>query len=128
MTQRKWLRFPLWPRFEKPCGRKVINFRPWVESLEDRTLLSTVNWIGGSGDWSNPNNWVEHIPRSPRTADRVNSYDFLLDRARMCASLRDGALANIVAVDYYNRGDLFGAVRALNGIPVEEKPQVRDTG
>jgi hypothetical protein len=42
--------------------------RPRLEALEDRTLPSTVNWIGGPGDWSNPNNWQDattlghHVP------------------------------------------------------------------
>jgi hypothetical protein len=28
-----------------------------LELFEDRTLLSVVNWIGGSGDWNTPTNW-----------------------------------------------------------------------
>jgi RHS repeat-associated protein len=40
----------------------------FIERLEDRTLLNAVQWVGGSGDWSNPNNWLDastmtnHIP------------------------------------------------------------------
>src|SRR5947209_4678384 len=29
----------------------------WLETLEDRTLLSTINWIGGSGNWHDPTQW-----------------------------------------------------------------------
>jgi hypothetical protein len=31
--------------------------RPAVEQLEDRTLLSIVTWVGGTGDWNTPGNW-----------------------------------------------------------------------
>jgi hypothetical protein len=37
--------------------KALAAFRPRVEALESLTLLSTVSWVGGSGDWQNPNNW-----------------------------------------------------------------------
>jgi hypothetical protein len=73
------------------------------------------------------NHWVEKLPRSPSTAKKVNDLDFLLDRARRCRKLRNGAFPNIVAVDYYNKGDLVDAAEALNGLPPEEKPSYRTT-
>ena len=43
---------------------------PGVELLEQRTLLSTINWINpSSGDWENPANWDLH--RLPTSADDV---------------------------------------------------------
>ena len=36
---------------------KRLAFRPRLEAFEERTLLSTVTWVGGSGDWDNPVNW-----------------------------------------------------------------------
>jgi hypothetical protein len=46
----------------------MTNFKPWLQVLEDRTLLSTVNWIGGSGNWNDPTHWLDamtmlnHVP------------------------------------------------------------------
>jgi hypothetical protein len=48
-------------------------------------------------------------------AEKVNAYDFLLDRARKCQKER-GKLPNLVAVDFYNTGDLFAVTETLNGI------------
>ena len=48
--------------------REVKLFRPRAEVLEDRTVPSTVDWVGGSGDWANANNWLDedtqmhHVP------------------------------------------------------------------
>src|SRR6266849_1626555 len=41
-----------------PMGsRRLIGFPLMIELLEDRTLLSTVSWIGGSGDWNDTSHW-----------------------------------------------------------------------
>jgi len=62
------------------------------------------------------NNWVETAPApKPRNADVVNSRRWLLRRARACARDR-GLKPNLVAVDFYDSGDLFGAVDKLNGV------------
>src|SRR5271157_3866347 len=45
-------------------------FRPGCESMEERTLLSTVNWVGSGtgGSWDVANNWLDattnthHVP------------------------------------------------------------------
>jgi hypothetical protein len=73
------------------------------------------------------NHWVEKLPRSPDLGEQVNSYDFLLDRARECKQRR-GLLPNLIAVDFYDEGDVFEASRKLNRLPRDEKPQVRETG
>jgi hypothetical protein len=39
----------------------------------------------------------------------------LLKRARTCERIRH-RLPNLVAVDFYRRGDVLGVVRALNGL------------
>ena len=83
------------------------------------------------GDGSNPlfqlNHWVEKIPRSPDLAAKVNGFEFLKRGARECERRR-GLLPNIVAVDYYDQGDLQEVTRVLNGIPRDGKPQTRTTG
>jgi hypothetical protein len=35
--------------------------RPWLECLEDRTMPSVVNWIGGSGNWNDASHWLDAV-------------------------------------------------------------------
>jgi hypothetical protein len=60
------------------------------------------------------NNWVDTspLPRA-RNAAVVNAFETLLRRARLCERLRN-RLPNLVAVDFYEQGDVVGVVRALN--------------
>jgi hypothetical protein len=51
----------------------------------------------------------------PDQAPTVNADPFLVDRARECMEAR-GHLANFVTVDFYDQGDLFDAVRTLDGL------------
>ena len=73
------------------------------------------------------NHWVEKVPRSPYLGAEVNAYDFLVERARECRRRR-GLLPNLVAVDFYDEGDIFEASRKLNGLPRDAEPKVRETG
>jgi SAM-dependent methyltransferase len=62
------------------------------------------------------NHWITTDPVPlPSNAERVNAYDPLLGRARECERLR-GDLPNLVAVDFYRRGDLMRVVDTLNGV------------
>jgi hypothetical protein len=45
----------------------------------------------------------------------VNAFDELLRRARRCQERRQ-RLPNLVAVDFFEQGDVLGVVRALNGV------------
>jgi hypothetical protein len=62
------------------------------------------------------NNWVDTSP-FPRAslAAKVNARAALLKRAETCQRIRH-RLPNLVAVDFYKHGDVFGVVRALNGL------------
>src|SRR6185437_10433693 len=62
------------------------------------------------------NNWVDTSP-APRAsaAATVNEHAALLRRAEACRSIRH-RLPNLIAVDFYKRGDVLGVVRALNGL------------
>ncbi|MGH2993343.1 MAG: hypothetical protein ACRDL1_07375 [Solirubrobacterales bacterium] len=73
------------------------------------------------------NHWVEKLPRSPKLGGQVNAYDFLLKRARECKRQR-GLLPNLLAVDFYDEGDLLEASRKLNRLSRDAKPSVRETG
>jgi hypothetical protein len=68
------------------------------------------------------NHWVDTSP-TPRAsiAAIVNARDALLARARACERIR-GRKPNLIAVDFYRRGDLFGVVDALNGLEREPPP------
>jgi hypothetical protein len=82
------------------------------------------------GDPDNPlfqiNNWIETVPRDPALQGKVNSLDVLGKRARVCERVR-GMNPNIIAVDYYNEGDVLGVANELNGIPADAEPSVRTT-
>ena len=59
------------------------------------------------------NHWVS--PPSTELAAEVNHEDVLLARAERCAEER-GRPVNLVAVDFYDSGDLFPTVDELNGV------------
>ena len=62
------------------------------------------------------NHWVDTTP-APRAslAEIVNARAALLARARTCERIRH-RLPNLVAVDFFRRGDLLGVVDELNGV------------
>lgn len=62
------------------------------------------------------NHWIDTypIPRSSNAA-KINSYEFLLERARRCARER-GLFPNFLAVDLYATGDVVKVADALNRI------------
>jgi hypothetical protein len=59
------------------------------------------------------NTWVDRFPPPARRAAEINDGDALRERVRRCRS-RLGRAPNAIAVDFYNRGDLFEVVRELN--------------
>ena len=62
------------------------------------------------------NHWIntDPLPR-PGNAAIVNAYTPLLARARACERVRHRPV-NLLAVDFYERGDLFKVVDTLNGV------------
>ena len=81
-------------------------------------LAAESSCVPNRGDPRNPllllNNWVDTSPLpQPRNAAEVNAYGALLRRARTCERLR-GRLPNLVAVDFYEEGDVTGVVDTLN--------------
>jgi len=102
---------------------------PWLHPAFDGAIMETPytfhapdqfsckdNRGGSSALLFQINHWIESTPApKPSNAAIVNSYDFLLDRARKCMKQRKH-LPNIIAVDFYRVGDLLGVVRTLNGL------------
>jgi len=75
----------------------------------------------GRGAQDNPlfliNHWISNqldLPSEPDAAV-VNVYDVLHARALQCMQ-ETGDLPNFIAVDFYEKGDLFAVVAALNGV------------
>ncbi len=64
------------------------------------------------------NHWLSTMFDTPSQADAkiANAYELLLGRASQCQT-EAGQLPNFLAVDFYDQGDLFAVVRALNGLP-----------
>jgi hypothetical protein len=62
------------------------------------------------------NHWVNTDPTPrPTDADKVNTPPVLDGRARECDRLRD-LTPNLLAVDFFGRGDVVGAADVLNGV------------
>jgi hypothetical protein len=62
------------------------------------------------------NHWITTDPVPlPSNAERVNAYDPLLARARKCQRVREH-FPNLIAVDFYARGDVFRVVDTLHSV------------
>jgi hypothetical protein len=70
---------------------------------------------GTAGALFQINHWLETTPAPrPTNAEVVNAYDFLLGRARACQKAREH-VPNVIAVDFYEIGDVVRVARTLNG-------------
>jgi hypothetical protein len=71
---------------------------------------------GDRGPLFQINHWIETTPTpKPSNAAVVNAYSFLLARAEKCAAERHH-LPNLIAVDFYQTGNLLAVVNKLNGV------------
>lgn len=98
-----------------------------AEELDDYRISCEPNRGGTDGPLFLLNHWVEKLPRSPDLGAQVNSYELLLRRARRCKRRRE-LLPSLVAVDFYDQGDLFEVTTKLNGLPRTSEPSYRKTG
>lgn len=79
------------------------------------------------GQTNNPllmmNDWADTFP--PRLTPNLPLVKraFILARARQCIAQR-GRIPNLILTDYYNRGDVVGAVAELNGVAGERPAPV----
>jgi hypothetical protein len=61
------------------------------------------------------NNWADIFPPRPSPNVPVVQRSFILARAQQCAVVR-GRYPNLILTDYYDRGNVVGAVNYLNGV------------
>lgn len=61
------------------------------------------------------NHFLTNVFGSPTLADQINHDPLFIDRANQCAA-QDAALPNFVTVDFFDIGDVFAVVDALNGL------------
>jgi len=61
------------------------------------------------------NHFLTQVFGSPALANQINHDPLFIDRANACAAA-NAALPNFVTVDFYDIGDTFSVVRALNGL------------
>jgi hypothetical protein len=62
------------------------------------------------------NHWIERVNPSPSLAAKVNAFELMIRRARRCRDERS-LLPNILAVDFYDEGELLEVVNVLNRLP-----------
>jgi len=128
---------PPWPKLRElvASGQNVLVFlesgrpgvswlRPAFDHIQEtpytfhapEEFSCRANRGGTAGSLFQINHWIETTPAPrPSNAELVNAQDFLLSRARECRDER-GRLPNLLAVDFYRSGDLFGVVGELNGV------------
>lgn len=84
-----------------------------------QALLSPRGCTIGRGESSSPfllmNQFVEGAPPLPGPARTVNRRPAILDHARACRQSL-GGLPGLIAVDFWEEGDVVGAARELNGV------------
>jgi hypothetical protein len=104
-------------------------YRPLNKTIQETPFdfrkPSDMTCRGGRGNRADAlfliNNWINTDPTpKPTNAAKVNARKFLVDRAQKCQRQRD-AFPNILNVDFYKDGDLFGAVDELNGVSAKSK-------
>ncbi len=61
------------------------------------------------------NHWLASFSRLISSAEEVNAYDVLKPRIDECEIVR-GRTPSMIAVNWYDRGDLFRVVNELNGV------------
>jgi hypothetical protein len=106
------------PAFEHALQETPFTFRRAVELTDPAKLPASCR--PNRGPSSAPlflvNHWIDTTPL-PRVslAAIVNARKPLLARAQACQRIRDH-LPNLLAVDFYKRGDLVAVVNRLNGV------------
>ena len=123
-----------WPTLQEliDSGKRVVVLGPnggeaypwlldnWAEAFEtdwSNQVPEDFTCDVNRGSWDNPlfilNHFVENPLPEPSQAATVNFNPFFLDRAQECFAEREH-IPNFVTVDFYDVGDVFDVVDALN--------------
>ncbi len=70
------------------------------------------------------NNWADVFPPLLSPNLPLVKKSFILDRARQCLNQR-GMMPNLILTDFYDRGDVVGAVATLNGVDGQKPASIR---
>jgi hypothetical protein len=103
----------------QPAYKRLLQETPFAFSRPAQLAATAASCRDNRGPASAPllllNNWVttDPLPR-PSNASKVNAYATLLARARACERDRRHAI-NLIAVDFYRRGDIVRVINTLNG-------------
>jgi hypothetical protein len=105
-----------------PSGEYAWNMDgfAWVQDTPLRaTRPGQLSCAFSRGESGSPllmlNNWIDRFPPPLEASRAVLRRDFVLRRARLCRRRR-GLVPNLIAADFYDQGDLVGAVRRLHGL------------
>jgi hypothetical protein len=106
-----------------PSGKYAWNANAFAWWIQDTPLgarkASQFSCKDARGSPSNPllmlNNWADVFPPRPQPNIPIVKRSFILERAQQCIAER-GRIPNLILTDYYNRGDVIGAVATLNGV------------
>lgn len=92
----------------------------YVDTPYDFAAIDEFTCDVNRGDPANPlfllNHWLQDPVSSAELAASANAWEVLIQRAALCAATL-GRYPNIVAVDWYDEGDLFAAVDTFNEAP-----------
>jgi hypothetical protein len=95
-------------RYDWPAPALITNPANWPASC-------TPNRGGTTGSLFLMNHWSPPVAPTPAGSAVVNATDTLVGRALACRAAR-GLMPTLVAVDMFQSGGLFEAVRRLNGL------------
>jgi hypothetical protein len=69
------------------------------------------------------NDWADIFPPRPTPNVPLVQKDFIIKRAHECVVQR-GKIPNLIMTDFYNRGNVVGAVNELNGVATEKRAPI----
>jgi hypothetical protein len=97
-----------------------------INALTDIPSSCTLTSAGRTStrDWFRVNNYVTAIVSNPNAANTVNSVAFAEARVAACSAQNNDLPVNLVAVDFWSRGNIVDLVQNYNeGLVVQQEQQ-----